>query len=166
MPESILQKQLKKEQPFESIELETFLNLLRSHNMIAAAPGRLMKRHGLSSAQYNILKILDSHHGEGLPCLEIVQQMVTRVPDITRLVDRLAEAQLVERNRSESDRRVVMISITPKGRQLVETIRSPLLEIHKQNLGHMTEDELFQLNQLLVKARMRAEATPLCDGSE
>jgi len=166
LPESILQQQLKKEQPFESLELETFLNLLRTHNMIAASPGRLMKRHGLSSAQYNILKILDSHHGEGLPCLEIVQQMVTRVPDITRLVDRLAEAELVQRNRSESDRRVVMITITSKGRDLVETIRQPLLEIHKQNLGHMTEEELSQLNQLLVKARMRAEATPLCDGAE
>lgn len=166
MPESTLQQQLKKEQPFETLELETFLNLLRTHNMIAAGPGRLMKRHGLSSAQYNILKILDSHHGEGLPCLEIVQQMVTRVPDITRLVDRLAEAELVERNRSESDRRVVMITITTKGRQIVETIRQPLLEIHKQNLGHMTEQELSQLNHLLVKARIRAEATPLCDGTE
>lgn len=166
MSESVLQQQLKKPQPFESLELETFLNLLRTHNMIAAAPGRLMKRHGLSSAQYNILKILDSQKGEGLPCLEIVQQMVTRVPDITRLVDRLAEAQLVERNRSASDRRVVMISITDKGRQLVETIRNPLLEIHQHNLGHMTQDELSQLNQLLVKARERAEATPLCDGLE
>lgn len=166
MPESILQKQLKKEQPFESLELETFLNLLRTHNMIAAAPGRLMKRHGLSSAQYNILRILQASSGKGLPCLEIVQQMVTRVPDITRLVDRLADAQLVERNRSESDRRVVMISITPKGREVVEDIREPLLDTHRQNLGHMTEEELSQLNQLLVKARARAEASPLSDGPE
>lgn len=166
MSESVLQQQLRKQQPFDSLELETFLNLLRTHNMVAAAPGRLMKRHGLSSAQYNILKILDSQPGDGLPCLEIVQQMVTRVPDITRLVDRLAEAQLVERNRISSDRRVVMISITEKGRQLVETIRKPLLEIHQQNLGHMTQDELSQLNQLLVKARVRAEVALLNDGSE
>lgn len=166
MPESVLQKQLKKEQPFDSLELETFLNLLRTHNMIAAAPGRLMKRHGLSSAQFNILRILAAHRGPGLPCLEIVQQMVTRVPDITRLVDRLAEAQLVERTRSVSDRRVVMISITEKGRQLTEEIRRPLLEIHRQNLEHMSEEELTQLNQLLVKARIQAEADLLPEAPE
>jgi len=139
---------------------------LRTHNMVSAEPGRLMKRHNLSSAQYNILKILDSHQGKGLPCLEIVQQMVTRVPDITRLVDRLAEANLVERNRSSADRRVVMISITKQGRAIVEQIRVPLLEIHRHNLGHMTQEELDQLNRLLVKARIRAEESPVCPPPE
>jgi len=166
LSESVLQKQLKKEVPFESLELETYLNLVRTHNMISAEPSRLMKRHGLSSAQYNILKILDSDQGDGLPCLEIVQQMVTRVPDITRLVDRLAEANLVIRTRSSTDRRVVMISITTKGRELVETIKNPLLKIHRENLGHMTRGELVELNRLLVKARDRAESTPPAEPSD
>jgi DNA-binding MarR family transcriptional regulator len=156
LPESVLQQQLKKEAPFESLEQEAFLNLLRTHNMVTAAPNRLLKTFGLSSAQYNILKILESQ-AEGLPCLEIVEQMVTRVPDITRLIDRLAEAKMVERNRSLSDRRVVMITITEAGEALLRRIRGPLQEIHQQNLGHLAPDELASLNQLLVKMRAQAE---------
>lgn len=156
LPQSVLQQQLKKEAPFESPEQEAYLNLLRTHNMVTAAPNRLLKTFGLSSAQYNILKILESRP-EGLPCLEIVEQMVTRVPDITRLIDRLADAKLVERNRSLSDRRVVMITITEPGAELLRRIRAPLQEIHLENLGHLDPEELASLNQLLVKMRAPAE---------
>ncbi len=154
-----LQQQLKKQQPFDSLEQEAYLNLLRTHNMLAAAPNRMLKAHSLSSAQYNILRILEGNSPEGLPCLEIVSQMVTRVPDITRLVDRLAEASLVTRNRSLEDRRVVLIALTAKGRNLIQSMHAPLHQIHRDTMGHMTRDELEELNRLLVKAREKAEAS-------
>ena len=156
--ESILQKQLKKQQPFDSLEQEAYLNLLRTHNMLSAAPNRLLKQNALSSAQYNILRILEGNLAEGLPCLEIVSQMVTRVPDITRLVDRLEEAGLVTRNRSLEDRRVVLIALTDKGKLLIGSMHDPLNQIHQDTLGHLSHEELTELNRLLVKSREKAEA--------
>lgn len=158
MSKSTLQEQLKKSEPFDSLPQETYLNLLRTHNMVAAAPSQLLKQHGLSSAQYNVLRILEAAEPPGLPCLEIVSRMVTRVPDITRLIDRLKEAGLVSRTRSQTDRRVIRIKLTKKGEALIAELAAPLVDIHQQNLGHMTEAEMIELNRLLVKAREAAES--------
>jgi DNA-binding MarR family transcriptional regulator len=157
MAKSALQHELRKKRPFASPEVEASLNLVRTQDQLQGEFARLFDEHGLSPAQYNVLRILRGHVGEGLPCQEIAAQMVTRMPDITRLVDRLEKAGLVERGRTHQDRRVVLVSITRAGLENLAALDGPVLELHRKLLGHMTREELTELNRLLVKAR-RAEA--------
>lgn len=89
----------------------------------------------------------------GLPSLEIADRMITRVPDITRLVDGLEEAALVARKRCSEDRRVVYVGITKKGLELLELLDGPLKQLNEELLRHMSDGELAELNRLLVKAR-------------
>ena len=147
-----LQDEVKKRNPFDSPEQEAALNLARTADRIAAGFVRLFKEHGISGSQYNVLRILRGA-GEPLPSLEVASRMVTQLPDITRLVDRLENAGLVERARTPEDRRVVLIRITECGLKLLESLDAPVIELHRKQLGHLTRAELAELNRLLVKAR-------------
>src|SRR4051812_44515835 len=164
----MLKDEIKKKKPFDNPEEEAYLNLLRTTTVLAADFERLFKDVGLSEPQYNVLRILRGAgaDGTGLPCLEIAARMITRVPDITRLVDRLEAAGLVERARTSEDRRVVLVKITKKGLDAIAPLDPGLVEIHKRQMGHMTRKELDELSRLLVKAREPADgARPVsCDG--
>ena len=151
----MLKDEIKKKKPFESPAEEAYLNLLRTTTVLAADFERLFKDAGLSEPQYNVLRILRGAGagGAGLPCLEIASRMITRVPDITRLVDRLEAAGLVERARTSEDRRVVLVKITAEGLEAIAPLDERLVEIHRRQMGHMTRKELDELSRLLVKAR-------------
>jgi DNA-binding MarR family transcriptional regulator len=150
---SALQHELRKRRPFDLPEEEALLNLRRTLECLAAAYDQLFRGHGLTDPQYNVLRILRGVGGEGLPSSEIAAQMVSRDPDITRLVDRLEKAGLVERVRIPRDRRVILVRLTAAGRQRVNRLDRPLAELHRRQLGHLTRAELADLNRLLVKAR-------------
>lgn len=158
MPKT-LAEEIKKRGPFESPAHEAYLNLLRTHAVLTAPAEQLFKQHGISPSKYNVLRILrgartSSESGEhGLPSLEIADRLITRVPDITRLVDGLEAEGLVARTRCTQDRRVVYVDITPKGLSLLNHVDHPLGDLHRDALAHMTAGELEQLNVLLVKAR-------------
>lgn len=152
MGRSLLQEELHKKHPFESLEQEVGLNLVRTSERLREPFGELFKRHGISGSQYNALRILRGH-GKPLPSLDIAEQMITREPDITRLVDRLVKSGLAERHRTDADRRVVLVKITRKGLDLLARLDAPVLEAHRSQLAHLTRRELQELNRLLVKAR-------------
>jgi DNA-binding MarR family transcriptional regulator len=147
-----LQQEIKKRSPFECSEQEAFLNLSRTADRLGADFARLFKEHGISASQYNVLRILRGAD-QALPCLEVAARMITQLPDITRLVDRLEASGLVERTRTPEDRRVVLIGITEQGVALLNTLDKPVVALHRQQLGHLTPAELAELNRLLVKAR-------------
>lgn len=147
-----LQQEIGKRQPFDMAEQEAWLNLQRSAEHLSGDFDHLFKRHGLSTAQHNVLRILRGH-AKPVPSLSIAGQMVARVPDITRLVDRLEAAALVERTRCNEDRRVVYVGITRKGLDLLASLDQPVLDLHRAQLGHMSRKELAELNRLLEKAR-------------
>ncbi len=153
MVKSVLQAEICKKNPFDSLEQETALNLCRTMDHLHQQCQQLFQEHNLSAPQYNVLRILRGHGGDGLPCREITAQMITRMPDITRLVDRLEEAGLVARTRAADDRRVVRVSITQAGLKLLARLDRPVVELHKKQLGHLTTEELTELNRLLVKVR-------------
>ena len=153
MARSTLQQELRKKQPFELAEEEAGLNLLRTSESVQMPFDRLFAQHGISNPQYNVLRILRGHGGRGLPCTEITDQMVSRMPDMTRLVDRHEKAGLVRRCRIAEDRRVVLICITPAGRELLARLDQPVRDLHKETLGHLSRGELAELSRLLVKAR-------------
>src|SRR4051794_6704716 len=117
-----LKDEIKKRKPFDQPEEEAFLNLFRTTTLLQVDFERLFKGCGLSEPQYNVLRILRGAGPAGLPSTEIADRMITRVPDITRLVDRLEASKLVERSRTPEDRRVVIVRITPKGLQALSDL--------------------------------------------
>ncbi|MBI1189997.1 MAG: MarR family transcriptional regulator [Tepidisphaera sp.] len=129
------------------------LNLMRTGAMLAGDFAALFKSRGLSEAAYNTLRVLRGAGDTGRPCHEIGEHLVARVPDVTRMVDRLEAAGLVTRERSARDRRVVNVRLTPKGLQVVTELDAPVVQLHQRQLGHLTRAELVELNRLLVKAR-------------
>lgn len=149
MPLSRLAQEIKKRLPFDRPEEEAYLNLIRTAQWLQHGGEQIFKSHGLSEATYNVLRILRGAGGVGLPCQEIGARMVTRVPDVTRLLDRLVARGLVQRTRIERDRRVVLISITPKGLELLLELDSPVMETAIRQFSHMSRQELADLNRLL-----------------
>jgi DNA-binding MarR family transcriptional regulator len=154
MAKSMLQEELRKKNPFASAEQEACLNLLRTQDHVQQAFARLFHEHGISSPQYNVLRILrGTADGGGLPCQEVAARMITRMPDLTRLIDRLVAAGLAERSRTAEDKRVVLLTVTAAGLELLARLDQPVLDLHERLLGHLTRAELAELNRLLVKAR-------------
>lgn len=148
-----LRDEIKQSKPFPSLETEVFLNLARTADDVMRVIAEVLKPAELSTTQYNVLRILKGAGGEGLACSEISERLVTRDPDITRLIDRLAQRGLVERERSTSDRRVVLVKITKAGVELIAKVERPGLEAAKKKLAHMTEKQMRELVELLELVR-------------
>ena len=154
MSASRLQSELKKRRPFESPEQEAMLNILRTNDQFQNRFLRLFREYGLTPSQYNVLRILRGE-AKPMPCLEVADRMIQVVPAITGLLDRLEKQQLVRRQRCTEDRRVVFVEITKKGLGLLASIDEPVVELHRQLIGHLTRTELKELSRLLEKARER-----------
>ena len=131
-----------------------FLDLLRTCDLLSRAPAQVLKAEDLSSTQYNVLRILRGTP-EGLTCGEISSRMITRDPDITRLLDRLEKRGLISRSREAKDRRVVMTRITAEGLTLLGRLDDPVQETQRRQLGHMGKDKLRALAELLSAVRAK-----------
>jgi DNA-binding MarR family transcriptional regulator len=151
-----LQQEIRKREPFASSEQEAVLNLFRTSDRMQHRFARLFREYGLTPSQYNILRILRGE-GKAMPCLEIAQRTITVVPGITGLIDRLEQSGLVTRQRSEEDRRVVNVSITTAGEEVLARLDEPLLELHRKMLAHFSAQEMAELTRLLEKARQGCE---------
>ena len=108
---------------------------------------------GLTAQQYNVLRLLLAARPETVPTLAIAERLISRAPDITRMIDRLEESGLVHRERQVEDRRVVRVAITDAGVELLDQIAGPLAECHQNQLGHLSDAELKKLAVLLREAR-------------
>lgn len=135
-------------------EETAFLDLQRTCDLLARGPAQILKNEDLSPTQYNVLRILRGSP-DGLPCGEIANRMITRDPDITRLLDRLEKRALISRWRESKDRRVVLARITPNGLKLLTRLDQPVEEAHRKQLGHLGKDRLRALAELLAAARAR-----------
>lgn len=147
-----LQRELKKKRPFESLEQEAALNVLRTNDQIQIRFTRLFRDYGLTPSQYNILRILRGE-GKPLPILEIANRTVTVVPGITGLIDRLEQAGFARRERCEKDRRVIYVAITAQGTKVLAELDKPVLSHHEKLMGHLSLAELKELSRLLEKVR-------------
>lgn len=156
---SRLQDEVKKKQPFASLEQEATLNLARTSDRLTIRFERLFRDYGLTPSQYNILRIL---RGEArpMPVLEIAERTVTLVPGITGLVDRLERAEFVVRRRCTEDRRVIFVEITAQGIDVLARLDRPVLDLHKKLLGHLAPKELKELIRILEKVRAPLNEEP------
>ncbi len=128
------------------------MDLLRTTDMLSRGLVRILKTEDLSATQYNVLRILRGSP-DGLPCGEIASRMITRDPDITRLLDRLEKRGLISRSRQTKDRRMVLARITPDGLKLLARLDELVGDAHRKQLGHLGRERLRALTELLHAAR-------------
>ncbi len=139
-----------------SPEETAFLDLLRTTDMLSRGLARVLKTEALSSTQYNALRILRGSP-EGLPCGEVANRMITRDPDVTRLLDRLEKRRLISRCRETKDRRTVMARITTEGLKVLARLDDPVQAAHRKQLGHLGRERMRALTELLQVSRSQVE---------
>ena len=139
--------------PFDSPQQEAYLALWRTYDRLAAFEDELFASFELTAQQYNLLRLLQASHPKPAPTLSLVDRLVSRAPDVTRMLDRLEQRGLIGRTRSNEDRRSVLVSVTKAGLTLLQQIAKPLQACHERQLGHLSQSELKSLIQLLRKAR-------------
>ena len=148
-----LQHEIKQARPFSSLEEEAFLNLARTASELADDIELLLRDHGISAAQYNVLRILRGAGSAGLCRNEIRDRLVARMPDVTRLLDRLETLGMITRQRDTVDRRQVGTFITDAGAVLLAQLDDPVTDTHRRQLQHFSRDELRTLIDLTTRAR-------------
>ncbi len=148
-----LQDEIKQTRPFRSLEEEVILGLARTADALARGAEEVLKASGLTGTQYNVLRILRGAGAAGLSCGDVAGRMITRDPDLTRLLDRLEARSLVTRARDGGDRRVVTTRITQAGLALLAELDEPVQAQHRERLGHLGKEKLRTLARLLDEAR-------------
>lgn len=152
MPGQIL-AELKQTKPFPTLEEEAAVSLARTQALVQHAAEEMLAEHGVTQTQYNVLRILRGAGPDGLCRAEIRQRMIARVPDVTRLLDRMEDADLVERERGDEDRRFVRARITPEGLDVLSRMDQPLNQFLKSRFAHLGSGKLKTLIDLLAELR-------------
>ncbi len=144
---------------FDSPQQEAFLALWRTYDCLKAEEDAVFGEFAISSQQYNVLRLLKAAAPGAMAVSALGQRMITRAPDMTRMLDRLEQRDLIARERRDENRRVVEVSITEAGKSLLRQIANPLKACHQRQLGHLSEVQLQQLIALLHAARLPHENT-------
>jgi DNA-binding MarR family transcriptional regulator len=142
-----------------ALEAGVFVSLMRTADALSRGGEALLKPYGLSGTQYNVLRILRGAGEKGLACREVGCKLISRDPDITRLLDRMESRGLIVRAREAQDRRVVKTRITQEGLRLLAELDAPVNDLHRRQFRHLPEKKLRQLLALLDRAREPQEKT-------
>lgn len=148
-----LQDELHQRRPFSSLQQEATLNVVRTATALQDAGEEVFKPSGITGTQYNVLRILRGAEPDGLCRNALRDRMLTRMPDVTRLLDRMEQAGLVERTREGLDRRMVQTRITNAGRRLLDELNPKVMALHQRRLSHLSEVQLQALIELLTLVR-------------
>jgi DNA-binding MarR family transcriptional regulator len=138
---------------FDSGEQEAFLNLWRTYDRLHQIEEELFSRYDLTPQQYNALRLLRGETGRKLATLALAARLVSRAPDITRMLDKLEERKLIERERPADNRRMVLVGLTPTGLGLLDDLDAQVRACHARQLGHLSREQLRALVELLEAAR-------------
>lgn len=150
-----LKDEIKQTKPFKSPYEEAVLNIVRTSAVMSDDFKKMIKPYGITGTQYNVLRILRGAAETGLCRNEVRDRLLTRMPDATRLLDRMEKAGLITRVRESDDRRLVSTKLTKKGRQLVDDLDPVVARENRSRLGHLSDKQLASLVSLLTMARNR-----------
>jgi DNA-binding MarR family transcriptional regulator len=150
---SELNESTEKKRKFDSIQQEAYLSLWRTYDRLKAIEDQLFTLWQITPQQYNVLRLLEASNPKPVATLTLSSKLISRAPDITRMLDKLEQSGWIERIRSAEDRRTVLVKITLSGKKLVRDIAKPLAESHIAQLGHLSLKDLTQLCDLLRKVR-------------
>jgi DNA-binding MarR family transcriptional regulator len=146
-------EEIRQTRPFRTQQEEAVLNIVRTADALKRGGELLFRRHGITSAQYNVLRILRGAGDRGLHCSAIAERMITAEPDVTRLLMRMERLGLLVRRRDSSDRRMVTAIATNRGLQLLDELEAPLRELQERQFAMLSEDEIEALTDGLEKVR-------------
>jgi DNA-binding MarR family transcriptional regulator len=141
-----------KQPKFRDAYQKVSINLLFTSNWLAGRQHNFFKPFGITTQQFNILRILRGQHPNAISGVEIKGRMLDRNSDISRLLDRLLKKELINKCQSENDKRAANVSITTTGLDLLSKIDEKFQEAERNHFN-LTEVEADQLSQLLDKAR-------------
>lgn len=150
-----LRTEIKQTRPFGSLQEEAYLSVIRTAAMLSHSFNDALKERGITGTQYNALRVLRGAGSKGLCRNEVRDRLVARVPDATRLLDRLERMGLIERERGDDDRRFVTTRITSAGLELLADLDQPTLALHERQFGDEGEAELRTLVAVLERVRQR-----------
>ncbi len=157
-----IQQEIQQKQSTTSLEEDALLNLLRTSDCLGRAVQRTIRPWGITSTQYNVLRILRGAQPTGATCSEIGQRMITADPDITRLLNRLKKLGFIGQQRDKNDRRIVRTQIREKGLQLLAEMDTAMKTLPVTLLGHLTQKELAGMIRLVEEARKVCSGEPGC----
>jgi DNA-binding MarR family transcriptional regulator len=146
----------RKRSPRTQAQYEAYIALVRAAEDMNRDFVELLKTEDLSDAQYNVLRVLRGAGGDGLACREIGDRLIRHDPDVTRLLDRLEQRKLIARARDLRDRRVVRTTITEEGLARLARLDQPVDDMHEQQLGHLSEARLKELQAIVEEARRKS----------
>lgn len=150
-----LHDELRQSKPFVDVEEEVHVSIARTAALLERTVAQFLRPHGITPTQYNVLRILRGAGAAGLCRNELGERLVTPVPDVTRLLDRMADLKLVARQRSDEDRRLVRTHLTAKGLELVNSLDAPLRTAHRERLKHLSRQRMRDLADTLAEIRDR-----------
>jgi DNA-binding MarR family transcriptional regulator len=148
-----IQEELRQRKPYRTLEQEASVSLARTAALIEYAAADVLRAHGLTPTQYNVLRILRGAEPHGLGRNAVRERLVFPVSDVTRLLDRLVDMGLVVRTRGREDRRVVLSRITDAGLDRIAPLDSVIERLHRRQLGRLGPRKLRELLALLAEAR-------------
>lgn len=148
-----LREELKQTKPFSSLQQEAQLSIMRTAACLTDSLDRIFSPFGITATQYNALRILRGAGANGLCRNELRDRMITRMPDVTRLLDRMEDAGLVTRSRDGADRRLVSTRITERGTRLLDELADAVAQEHQHQLGRLSKEQLEVLISLLTEVR-------------
>ncbi len=143
---------------FDSLAQEAYLSLWRTYDRLKALEDELFGGQGLSAQQYNTLRLLEAAAPAAMTVQQLADKLISRAPDMTRLLDRLEAGGWIARNRPPENRRVVEVTLTTSGQALLDTLSAKVRQCHERQLGHLTAAQQRQLIQLLAAARAPHES--------
>jgi DNA-binding MarR family transcriptional regulator len=148
-----LATEIQQQKPFEHVEEEAVLNLVRTAELLNQKAADYFRQFDLSRTQYNVLRILRGAGDDGLTCSETAERMISRDPDVTRLMDRMETRGLITRERTANDRRIIILRLTKAGRELVDSLDDGVSAYHKKLIGRLGAAKLRKLIDLLEEVR-------------
>ena len=151
-----LQQELKKRDPFASVEQEAMLGIMRTSDLLENRLARLLREHELTMSQYNVLRILRGE-GKPMPCLEVAERMIQVAPAITRVVDQLLKLGLITKVQSNEDKRVFLIELKPAAIRLLKKLDQPVMDLHATLLSSISKADQKTLIRLLQTVRSGVE---------
>lgn len=149
---------ISKKKRFDSTQQQVYLTLWRTYDRLRALEEALFQEWDLTGQQYNVLRLLEGRHPDPMPTLQLSVRLISRAPDITRMLDKLEKRGWIRRERSSTDRRAVLVNITDSGLALIRKLEDAVQEMHVAQVGHLSVSSMRELCRLLDEVRAPHEA--------
>ena len=151
-----LEKEIKQTKPFSSKKEKAIVNIIYTNNWIFLNYSKNLKKYDISNQQYNVLRILNGQNGKPITINEIIERMLDKMSNASRLIDKLLAKGLVSREQRQGNRRACDVILTEKGKSFLEEVKTDM-NLNEDKMSPLTDEEFDTLNELLDKMRKKVQ---------